>query len=378
MNLTQAELNAALDKSCSMTSQKGGVAKTTTTAQYAKFLANVGMKVLVVDADTNRSMTVLTGTGPTAENPVSIADLIKYPTEPSIIARAAHLATEPWQPDTTRSWKLGGGALVPGGSVHVVPSPGAPLQQIADEKPAAAHLRLWKGLHESGLSADYDIVLIDCPPSVGSTTELAILASGWAIFPAHPELLGTVGFADGVRAVQHFAEAWRHPLAVAGVVVTKVNRTTEHRVGVEGTVQFVSGTWPDSGFEADDPRDAFASGVWAPAINEAAFVAAANGRGESVADALPRCSPQRGSRRSTPTRSCAWCRLTCGTRSTFSRCSHRSGTRTRSRSSRRNSSLTSCVRSCSRTRSSSPSSPTTKTTMCRPQTPVEIRVRRSP
>ncbi len=69
MNLTQAELNAALDKSCSMTSQKGGVAKTTTTAQYAKFLANVGMKVLVVDADTNRSMTVLTGTGPTAENP---------------------------------------------------------------------------------------------------------------------------------------------------------------------------------------------------------------------------------------------------------------------------------------------------------------------
>ncbi len=35
-------------------------------------------------------------------------------------------------------------------------------------------------------------------------------------------------------------------------------------------------------------------GVWAPAINEAAFVAAANGRGESVADALPRCSPQRG------------------------------------------------------------------------------------
>src|SRR5690606_30110517 len=111
--------------------------------------------------------------------------------------------------------------------------------------------------------------------------------SGWAIFPAHPELLGTVGFADGVRAVQHFAEAWRHPLAVAGVVVTKVNRTTEHRIGVECTVQFVNGTWPDSGFDADDPRDAFASGVWAPAVNEAAFVAAANGRGESVADALP-------------------------------------------------------------------------------------------
>lgn len=286
MSLTPAELNAALDKSCSMTSQKGGVAKTTTTAQYAKFLANIGMRVLIVDADTNRSMTVLTGTGPTVENPVSIADLIKYPTEPSIISRAAHLATEPWQPDTTRPWKLGG-ALVPGGSVHVVPSPGAALQEIADEKPAAAHLRLWKGLHESGLSADYDVVLIDCPPSVGSTTELAILASGWAIFPAHPELLGTVGFADGVRAVQHFAEAWRHPLAVAGVVVTKVNRTTEHRVGIEGTVQFVSGTWPDSGFDAEDPRDAFASGVWAPVINEAAFVAAANGRGESVADALP-------------------------------------------------------------------------------------------
>lgn len=286
MTLTQDELNAALDKSCSMTSQKGGVAKTTTTAQYGAALANLGMKVLFVDADTNRSMTVLTGTDPTAENPVSIADLIKYPNEPSIIAGAAHIATDPWQPDTTRPWQLGG-ALVPGGSVHVVPSPGAPLQEIADEKPAAAHLRLWKGIHESGLSANYDVVLIDCPPSVGSTTELAILASGWAIFPAHPELLGTVGFADGVRAVKHFAEAWRHPLAVAGVVFTKVNRTTEHRIGIEGTVEFVGETWPESGFDDDDPRDAFASGVWAPPITEAAFVAAANGRGEPVFSALP-------------------------------------------------------------------------------------------
>lgn len=118
-------------------------------------------------------------------------------------------------------------------------------------------------------------------------TELAILASGWTIFPAHPEMLGTVGFADGVNAVQNFAEAWRHPLGVAGVVLTKVNRTNEHRIGAGETIGWVEQQWPDSGFEAGDPRAEFASAVWAPPIPEAAFVPAANARGESVLAGLP-------------------------------------------------------------------------------------------
>lgn len=286
MTLTREEASAALDKTCAMTSQKGGVTKTTTTAQYAAFLASLGLKVLVVDADPSRGMTMLTGTSPTAENPYSIADLIKHNTDADICARCVHQAAPAWQPDSTRPWRAGG-ALVEGGGIWVIPSTGSALKEITDEKPAAAHLRMWKGLHESGVSADFDAVLIDCPPSSGSTTELAILSSGWTIFPAHPEMLGTVGFADGVRAVQAFAEAWRHPLAVAGVVLTKVNRTNEHKVGQTETIGWVSGIWPDSGFPDDDPRAAFASGVWTPAITEAAFVPAANGRGESVASALP-------------------------------------------------------------------------------------------
>lgn len=93
----------------------------------------------------------------------------------------------------------------------------------------------------------YDVVLIDCPPPAGSTTELGILSAGWVISPAHPEPLGAAGFADGVWAVQQFAEAWQHPSAVAGVVLTKVNRTTEHRDGFEGTVDFVTQAWPRVG-----------------------------------------------------------------------------------------------------------------------------------
>lgn len=283
MTLSRADEAAALDKTCAMTSQKGGVAKTTTTAQYAAILANCGLAVLVVDADTSRGMTTLTGTTPTGDAPYSIADLIKGDTD---AADCVHTAAAAWQPDTGRPWSHGG-ALTDSGRIDVVPSPGRALQAMADEKPPAAHLRLLKGLHETGLSAEYDAVLIDCPPSSGAMTELAILAAGWTIFPAHPEMLGTVGFADGVNAVQNFAEAWRHSLGVAGVVLTKVNRTNEHRIGSTETIGWVGQQWPDSGFDDGDPRAEFASAVWAPPIPEAAFVPAANARGESVLSGLP-------------------------------------------------------------------------------------------
>lgn len=282
MRLSRELEDAAFDKTAATLSQKGGVAKTTTTANIGSNCARFGYRVLLVDMDPGRGLTALTGTDVRDDQP-SVVGLIRGTIDPHACVQAASPA---WQPDPAREWQRGG-ALRPGGRLDVLPSPGNLLQAVGDENPNAAHLRLYKGLHESGLSADYDMVLIDCQPSPGHCTQMAILATGWVLFPVNPELLSTRGFADGVSTVEKFATDWRHEIATAGVIVTMVNRTNEHEAGINDIIGWVDQHWRDSGFPADDFRAKFASGVWTPVNAVSALVSAANGRGEPASSALP-------------------------------------------------------------------------------------------
>lgn len=281
MALSRDEQDVAFDKTLASLSQKGGVAKTTTTANLASGCARFGFRVLGVDMDPGRGLTALTGTDVRYDEP-SVASLIRGNIDPRACVRPA---TQGWQPDTTVDWQRGG-ALRPGGRLDILPSPGNLLQQVGDENPNAAHLRLFKGLHESGLSADYDMVLIDCQPSPGHCTQMAILATGWVLFPVNPELLSTRGFADGVATVEQFATDWRHEIATAGVIITMANRTNEHEIGINDVIGWVDQHWPDSGFSQKDFRNKFASGVWTPVNSVSALVSAANGRGEPASSAL--------------------------------------------------------------------------------------------
>lgn len=288
-----ATLEEMISRVLAATSQKGGVTKTTTTAQYAAECARFGLRVLLLDNDSGRSMSVLTGTAQSTGRlpnesvieynariaPIRAASMEGFVAENGANGRdAVQVASEWWQPTPDLAWRLGG-QLLEGGCVHVIPSPGQFLQDVADQPHGIPALRLRNALLQSELWREYDLILIDSNPSSGRLTQMAIAAAGWVLFPVEPELLGTVGYQQGVDVVVRFATEFQHPLSIAGTVMAKMDRTNEHQTSFRDTVAWVNKTNPAEsyGYEDDDPRAQFAGGVWAPPIPRAALVPRANG-----------------------------------------------------------------------------------------------------
>jgi chromosome partitioning protein len=223
----------------SVINYKGGVGKTTVTANLGAALAMRGQRVLLVDLDPQASLTFSLFTPAEWESQLaaertimrwyasvgsgalpSLADLVVTP--PIVNKRlagyggrldllASHLGLIDADADL--------GAVLAG--VHAGDS-GAYLR---------IHRRLATGLAEL---PDYDTVLIDCPPNFGTVTRTAIVASEWVLVPARPDHLSTLGL-DYLRgSLTRLVETYnRHAgadeinPAILGVVFTMVQRTNE-------------------------------------------------------------------------------------------------------------------------------------------------------
>src|SRR5918995_6697435 len=125
--------------------QKGGVGKTTTTVNLAAGLAQVGQRVLVVDLDPQGNATMGSGIDKrTVEH--SVYD---------VLLESATLA------ESVRRSEKGGYDLVPANRELA----GAEVELV--ELPAR-ETRLKSALDR--VAADYDFILIDCPPSLSLLT----------------------------------------------------------------------------------------------------------------------------------------------------------------------------------------------------------------
>lgn len=185
----------------SVINYKGGVGKTTVTANLAAELAFRGNRVLLIDVDPQASLTFSfvtpehwqenLATDLTIKNwftithsapPLPFGDLI---TTPEIVNRrigsgrgrldliASHL--ELINVDLELATLLGGASL-----------------RQAKLNFLKTHRRLVEGLNQ--LSEDqYSIVLIDCPPNFNIVTKNAIIASDYVLIPAKPDYLSTLG-----------------------------------------------------------------------------------------------------------------------------------------------------------------------------------------
>lgn len=156
---------------------KGGSGKTTTAVHLSQYLALRGFRVLTIDLDPQASLTALFGIQPEIDATPSLYDVLRYDAERCSIR------------DVIR------GTNFP--DLDIIPS-NLELQEYEYETPIAMHAadptagrtfytRVGTALAE--VDADYDIVVIDCPPQLGYLTLTALATSSSVLITVHPQML---------------------------------------------------------------------------------------------------------------------------------------------------------------------------------------------
>lgn len=177
-----------------VTNQKGGVGKTTTAVNVAYNLAKAGKTVLLVDLDPQGNATSGLGLQKTG---ATTRDVLAQKTE---LVKAA-------QPTAYKNL-----------SVLPTDSELATLEtEIATAKDRAIRLK------QVLADAPYDVVLIDCPPSLGLLTVNALTAATSVLIPVQTEYYALEGLSQLLETMKLVRQALNPRLAILGVVMTMHN-----------------------------------------------------------------------------------------------------------------------------------------------------------
>lgn len=196
-----------------MVNQKGGVGKTTSTVSLGAALAGYGRRVLLVDFDPQGAIAISFGINPSALE-LTVYNLLTDE-DCQISEVLIHSDVE---------------------NLDVLPSnidlAAAELQLVSE---VGREYALKRALEP--VLADYDIILIDCQPSLGLLTLNALTAAHGVVVPMECEYFALRGVALLKDTIDKVSARLNPDLAIIGVVATMYDSRTLHSREVLETVQ---------------------------------------------------------------------------------------------------------------------------------------------
>lgn len=216
----------------SVCSLKGGVGKTSVTLGLASAALHQEVNTLVIDLDPQGDTTLGLLGEPAAT--VDIAEVLSSPRTETI---DRSILPTPWSTGAASHLDM-----IPGSSRSSVMDSPAPSAKDARR----LHEALDKRTHQ------YDLVLIDCPPSLNGLTQMALAASDRALVVAEPGFFAVTAADRALKLATEMHEAGTAPrLQPLGLVVNRYRpRSVEHQ------------------YRLAELRDLFGDAVLEPVIEE--------------------------------------------------------------------------------------------------------------
>lgn len=184
--------------------QKGGVGKTSCTINYARVAVNAGMRVLVIDADPQGNLSGILAAEEVLADQLSFADVLvgENVAEAKVAGIWLNLDVLPGNQNTSKA-----------------------TQQLYAEH--GREYRLKEAL--TAVQDDYDLVLIDCAPSLDLHTVNALTAADQAVVITQPGKFSLDGLSELHKSFDSVQKYYNPLLTVAGIAVNGIRNTISHR-----------------------------------------------------------------------------------------------------------------------------------------------------
>ena len=189
-----------------LANQKGGTGKTTTTVNLGIGLARLGKKVLLIDADPQGDLTTCLGWQDQDSLPTTLATVMEKV-----------IRDEPFTTDE--------GILHHSEGVDLMPA-NIELSALEMSLVNAMSREFTLRTYVNEAKKHYDVVLIDCMPSLGMITINALAAADSVIIPVQAQYLPAKGLEQLLRTITRVKRQLNPKLEVDGIVLTMVDSRT--------------------------------------------------------------------------------------------------------------------------------------------------------